>query len=263
MNPGGNGRREMTPFDATRALSRELMDFLIHVPDVPEASVTDALLWRWRAIDPRFRFVNVPRRLRADGQDVPTPDLTLALWILGKRTHLPLVLLAHRFTRTWDHYVSRLAAPDGTRQRLITLTATAEARRAVPFVLLYSLPDAGTRTVCGQSEAAESGVFLLGADEAAAFAAGEHASRVQKNRLLARCDPFQCLFCGGAPGADGGCTDTLVCLSPRMQGLPRRPNRGLPAIARQLAAGATPPALSDWRNFHALGVYDLSDSDPG
>jgi len=256
----------MTPFDATRALSRELLDFLIHVPDVPEASVTDTLLWRWRAIDPRFRFVQVGRLLREAGQDVPAPGLTLALWILGKRTHLPLVLLARRFTRTWDSYVSRLAAPDGTRQHLITLTATAEARRAVPFVLLYSLPDETTRTVCGQSEAAESGVFLLGADEAAAFAAGKHASRVQKNRLLARCDPFQCLFCGGATGAGtaaGGCTDTLVCLSPRMQGLPRRPNRGLPAVARQLAAGATPPALSEWRNFHALGVYDLSDSDPG
>ncbi len=251
----------MTPFDATRALSRELLEFLSYVPDVPESAVTDTLLWRWRALDPRFRFAHVGRLLREAGQDAPAPGLTLALWILGKRTHLPLVLLARRFTRTWDHYVSRLAAPDGTRQQLITLTATAEARRAVPFVLLYSLPDPGTRTVCGQTEAASSGVFLLGADEAAAFAAGERASRVQKNRLLARCDPFQCLFCNGSPAAAGGCADALVCLSPRMQGLTRRPNRGLPAAVRQLAAGTTPPSLSDWRNFHAMGVYDLSDID--
>lgn len=253
----------MNPFDVTRALSRELQDFLLHVPDVPETSVTDFLLWRWRERDPRFRFVNVQRRSRAAGQDVPAPELTLALWILGKRTHLPLVLLARRFTRTWDGYLGRLAAPDGTRGHLNTLTAWAEARRAVPFVLLYSIPDEATRTVCGQSEAAASGVFLLGADEATAFATGAHVSRVQKNRLLARSDPFQCLFCHGRASAAGGCADALVCLSPRMQGLPRRPNRGLPAVVRQLASGATPPALLDWRNFHALGVYDLSDTELG
>ncbi len=251
----------MTPFDATRALSREIQEFLIHVPEVPEAAVTDFFLWKWRARDPRFRFVNVPRLLRAAGQDTPPPELTLALWVLGKRTHLPLVLLARRFTRTWDGYVGRLAAPDGTRGHLNTLTAWAEARRAVPFVLLYSIPDEATRTVCGQAEAAGSGVFLLGADEATAFATGKRVSRAQKNRLLAHCDPFQCLFCGGGNAA--GCADALVCLSPRMQGLPRRPNRGLPAVVRQLASGATPPALADWRNFHALGVYDLSDTDIG
>ena len=254
----------MTPCEATRAVSLELRDFLHHVPDVKETAVCDYLLWKWRAADPRFHFVNVPRLLREagagpseSGAAYAATEVFLELWILGKRAHLPLALLARRFTRTWDAYVARLAAPEGSCRHLITLTATAEARGLHPFVLVTSVPDERTLTACGQGASAEGGLFLLGADAAAAVADGAHTSRVSKNRLLALCDPLPCMICRACP-------DALVCLSPRLEALQPRSNRRLPAYVRRIAAGeptaATAVTEAGLHRYLAVCVYDLSDT---
>ncbi len=126
--------------------------------------------------------------------------------------------------------MARLGAPAGSCRHLITLTATAEVRGLHPFVLIYSLPGPRTRTTCGQPSSIEGGLYLLGADAAAAVADGAHTSRVSRDRLLALCDPLPCLICRS-------CHDSLLCLSPRLEGLAPRPNRRIPSAIRQLLAG--------------------------
>lgn len=178
---------------ATKAVSLDVKSFMENVPDVKEESITDYLVWRWRELDKRFKYINITLFTRQ--QEATTgADFELELWLVGRKFHLPLILQAKKFIKEHDSYVAKLNYPKGTQAQLQKLLAYAKVKKKLPFYAFYSIPDAGTQTMCKYDES-DTAVFMADANRVKEFADGIHGTKVSKNQLLKISNPFHCMFC--------------------------------------------------------------------
>ncbi len=46
--------------DSNKAIGLEVRDFIANVTDTKEESITDYLIWRWKLLDARFKFLSAP-----------------------------------------------------------------------------------------------------------------------------------------------------------------------------------------------------------
>lgn len=181
--------------DANRTLSAEVRDFLVNVPDAKEESVTDYLVWKWRDLDSRFKCINISTFTRNEENTVTGADFELELWLVGKRSHFPLVFQAKKFVKPHDSYVAKLNYPKGTQAQLGKLIAYSKSKKRLPFYAFYSIPDAKTQTKCRKPDIQNAGIFISDAISIMAFADGAHGKKISKNRILSAAIPFHCIFC--------------------------------------------------------------------
>ena len=67
---------------ANKAVGVEVRDFILNVPDAKEESITDYLVWKWRALDTRFNYVNVKTFTRQEENAKTGADFELELWLV-------------------------------------------------------------------------------------------------------------------------------------------------------------------------------------
>ena len=114
--------------DANKAVSLEVKNFmLLNVPDVKEESITDYLVWKWRELDSRFKYINVATFTRQEESTTTGADFEIELWLVGNKFHFPLVFQAKKFVKPNDSYVTKLNYPSKTQGQLTTLLAYAKA----------------------------------------------------------------------------------------------------------------------------------------
>ncbi|MCP3670911.1 MAG: hypothetical protein GY814_10855 [Gammaproteobacteria bacterium] len=181
--------------ESHKALTREVADFLLNVKEVKEESITDYLVWKWKEIDKRFKSINVSTFTRQEESALTGADFEIELWLIGKTRRYPLVIQAKKFIKPYDSYVSKLKYPSNTKGQMNKLLGYSAKNNKIPFYAFYSLPDYDTKAMCRRNDVAECGVFLAHAEVIEEFAEGKHGTRVSKNNLLAKSNPFHCIFC--------------------------------------------------------------------
>jgi hypothetical protein len=181
--------------EANRKLSEDVKGFLQNVPDVKEESITDYLVWKWGELDKRFNYINIKTFTRNEENLITGADFEIELWLVGRKFQFPLVFQAKKAIKPFDSYVSKLNYPKNTQAQLKKLLNYARSKGRLPFYAFYSIPDDTTQVMCAANQAYESGVFMMDAFTAKAFADRKHGSKVSKNKLLSATNPFHCMFC--------------------------------------------------------------------
>jgi hypothetical protein len=253
---------------ANKAVSLEVRNFMLNVPDVKEESITDYLVWKWRELDARFKYINISTFTRQEESTTTGADFEIELWLVGKKFHFPLVFQAKKFVKPNDSYVTKLNYPTGTQGQLKTLLAYAKAQKKLPFYVIYSLPDSNTKTMCRGNDISDTAVFITDAHTIKKFADGKHGKRVSKNNLLKATNPFHCMFC--CPLSQHGDYFTSY-FSALTEGAEARENETLPNYVSMLLSGRTLELgeketlafinQNELRKFRAVGVYDMRGSD--
>lgn len=260
---------QMSLCDANRAVSDEVKDFILHVREVKEESITDYLALQWRKLDARFNYLSMTQFTRLEESNTTGSDFDLELWLVHRKWHLSFAIQAKKFTKPYDSYVKKLQYPDGTKSQISTLLSYATTNNKIPAYIIYSIPDSETEFLCCRKQH-DGGIFLASAYEMERFANLGPRSRVSLNAILARSNPYYCLFCcplGATPKyldtyyrPPSG--DSLAGDSPY-----RRSNEELPSYVYRLLerndAGVTdtpdlrPERNEGWEKFKVVGVYDL------
>lgn len=258
--------KTMSICEANTAISAEARDFLINVPDAKEESVTDYLVWKWRELDSRFKYINISTFTRHEENTVTGADFELELWLVGRRFHFPLVFQAKKFVKPHDSYVGKLNYPDGTQGQLGKLLTYAKARKRLPFYAFYSVPDEKTKTMCRNRDHQNTGIFMADAITIKAFADGAHGKKISKNRILSATNPFHCMFC--CPLGESGSYFKKYFSSVADIAEPIE-NEKLPNYINLLLSGrilemSKQEILSiinqqELRSFRAIGVYDMRE----
>ncbi len=258
----------MSICEANKAVSLEVKNFMLNVPDVKEESITDYLVWKWRELDARFKYINVSTFTRQKESATTGADFELELWLVGRKYHFPLVFQAKKFVKPSDSYVTKLNYPAGTQGQLTTLLAHAKLQKKLPFYAFYSIPDSKTRTMCGANDVSDTAIFMADAHTVKEFADGKHGNRVSKNKLLKASNPFHCIFC--CPLTQHGYYFASY-FSALTEGSEAHDNEKLPSYVSMLLSGRMlelreEEALAvinqnDLRAFRAVGVYDMRSFD--
>jgi hypothetical protein len=256
----------MTICDANKAVSLEVKNFMLNVPDVKEESITDYLVWKWRELDARFKYINVSTFTRQEESTTTGADFELELWLVGRKFHFPLVFQAKKFVKQNNSYVTKLNYPAGTQGQLKTLLSYAKTHKKLPFYAFYSIPDSNTQTMCRAGNVSDTAIFMADAHKVKAFADGKHGKRVSKNALLKATNPFHCMFCCPLTLSSDYFTRYFSALT---EGAEARDNEKLPNYVRMLINGrilelSEKEKLSvinqnELRVFRAVGVYDMRD----
>lgn len=181
--------------ESNRAVSAEIKNFILNVPNAKEESITDYLVWKWRELDKRFNYINITLFTRIEESATTGADFELELWLVGRSFHFPLVFQAKKFVKPFDSYYKKLNYHNGTQSQLTTLLNYAKSKKRLPFYVFYSLSDAETTTMCGRQEALDTGVFMADAHTIKKFADGIYGHKIPKNDLLSASNPFHCMFC--------------------------------------------------------------------
>jgi hypothetical protein len=181
--------------EANRAVSLEVKNFMLHVPNVKEESITDFLTWKWKELDARFNYLKVSTFTRQEESTTTGADFEMELWFVGSTFHWPLVFQAKKFCKPHDSYLNKLNYPANTQGQLATLLGYANANSKLPFYAFYSTSDAETQPMCTASELSDTTIFMADAYTVKAFADGSHGKRISKNRILEKSNPFHCMFC--------------------------------------------------------------------
>lgn len=252
--------------EANKAVSLEVKNFMLNVPDIKEESITDYLVWKWRELDARFKYINISTFTRQDENTTTGADFELELWLVGRKFHFPLVFQAKKFVKPNDSYVTKLNYPAGTQGQLTTLLAYAKAQKKLPFYALYSIPDSNTLAMCRAGDVSDTAIFMADAHTIKAFADGKHGKRVSKNKLLKTANPFHCMFC--CPLTQSG-DYFLNYFSALTEGAEAHDNEKLPNYVSMILSGRVLELSeketlsvinqSELRVFRAVGVYDMRD----
>lgn len=258
----------MTICKANKAVSVEVRNFLVNVPDAKEESITDYLVWKWRELDARFKYINISTFTRHEENTTTGADFELELWLVGRRFHFPLVFQAKKFIKTHDSYVAKLNYPTGTQKQMATLLNYAKSKGRLPFYIFYSVPDASTKTMCGGHDHSGIGIFMADAFTIKAFADGTHGKKISKNKLLGSSNPFHCLFC--CPLSKSGAYFKSYFSALTDVAEPRE-NENLPHYVSLLLNGRmteqgkdeTLAIINQHRlgAFRAVGVYDMRNDE--
>jgi len=253
---------------ANKAVSDEVKNFMLNVPDVKEESITDYLVWKWRELDARFKFINVSTFTRHEESKTSGADFELELWLVGSRFHFPLIFQAKKFVRQHGSYFNKLNYPAGTQAQLKMLLAYAKTKNRLPFYAFYSVPDAKTRSMCRGHDPSNTGIFMADAYTIKTFADGLHGKRISKNDLLKVSNPFHCMFCCPLVQLGDYFTSYFSSLSNAAQPrenehLPEYVNMILNEQRSEVSEQETLPIINKYglRAFRAVGVYDMRNAD--
>lgn len=188
--------RHMDICEANIALSEEVHDFLINVPDVNEESVTDFLIWRWRELDRRFHYISSKTFTRHQEHSLTGADFELELWLIGNRQSIPLLFQAKKFIKSHDSYVRRFNYPDNTQGQLATLQSYAARHSMLPFYAIYTSNSVGAKPLCrGRRAQPKAGLYMLPARDAKAFGDARYGKQLALKKILEKSNPFHCIFC--------------------------------------------------------------------
>lgn len=254
--------------EANKIVSADVKNFLINLPDVKEESITDYLIWKWRELDKRFKYIRISTFTRHKESTTTGADFELELWLVGKRFHYSLVFQAKKFIDQYDSYVNKLNYPRGTQDQLKTLLNYSKKKNKLPFYAIYSMPDEKTLTMCGMSNLFGNGVFMVDAYNIKKFADGFYGKRVSKNDILNKSNPFHCMFCCPLIQSVGYFHQYFPSL---YNSIEPRENEQLPQFVRMILSDRMSnldeqEALriidqNELRVFRAIGVYDLQNID--
>lgn len=255
--------------DANKAVSLEVKKFMLNVPDVKEESITDYLVWKWRELDARFKYINISTFTRQDESALTGADFEIELWLVGKDFHFPLVIQAKKFVKNNDSYVAKLNYPAGTQGQLATLIAYANSKKRLPFYVIYSVPDSHTKTMCrDKEESADTAIFMTDAHTIKKFADGQYGNRISKNKLLKATNPFHCIICCPLIQHNYYFARYFSALA---EGAEPQGNEGLPNYVSMLLNSNELELEKDktlslireneLSKFRVVGVYDLRFSD--
>ena len=181
--------------ESNKKVAKEVRDFIQNVPDVKEESITDYLVWKWAEIDKRFKFISIKTFTRKEENELTGADFELEIWLIGNRFRYPLLIQAKKLVKPFNSYVSKLNYPHGTQDQIKKLINYSHLKKRLPFYLFYSLPDKDTRTMCPNNDFLDCGAFLADAFTVKKFADRIWGSRVSKNKILSRSNPFYCIVC--------------------------------------------------------------------
>jgi len=181
--------------NANKILAKEVKDFMLHVKDVNEESITDFLIWKWKEIDKKFKAIDVSTFTRHQESTLSGADYEMEIWIVGNKYNYPLVFQAKKFRKQYDSYVRKLRYPSNTKKQMNTLLKYAKTHNKIPFYMYYSLPDENTTAMCQGGYINDCAVFMSHAKVVEEFADKIHGNRISKNDLLAKSNPFHCIFC--------------------------------------------------------------------
>ena len=243
------------------ALGIEVRDFIQNVPGAKEESITDYLMWKWRALDSRFKFMRTIPFTRHQEGTTTGADFELELWLVGRTIGIPLLFQAKKFVPLFDAYVSKLNYPNNTQHQLQTLLSYASARQVGPFYAIYTT-HVGTQLMCGAGQSQNTGIYMIDAFTAKRFADGQYGKRVSLDSILERSNPFHCMFCCPLR-ASNGYLGRYFNLDHRVVreriALPRYVEALLSDGAR--AADDGPTLDRELPSTRFIGVYDLADVD--
>lgn len=253
--------------EANRAVSVEVRNFMLNVPNVKEESITDYLAWKWREIDARFNFLKISTFSRQEENKITGADFEMELWLVGRHFHFPLVFQAKKLLKPHDSYLNKLNYPERTQGQLATLLAYASANAKLPFYAFYSTSDAGTKCMCRVCDPSDTAIFMADAYTVKAFADGSYGKRISKNRILEKSNPFHCIFCCPLARSDEYFQQYFTSLpggaKPRRnEQLPRYVTLMLDGRRLDLDEQEVLKAIdqSELRVFRLVGVYDMRNN---
>ena len=252
---------------ANKAVGLKVRDFILNVPDAKEESITDYLVWKWRALDAKFNYINVKTFNRHEENAKTGADFELELWLVGRTQCVPLLFQAKKFTQPFAGYVGKLNYPLNSQSQLQKLLSYAAAKRLLPFYSIYTHVQAN-RPLCGGRSDLDTGIYMIDAQKIKEFADGAHGRKVSLAALLRHSNPFHCMFC--CPMSTNGSYFQNYFRSQADSGVMRKPDE-MPGYARQLLysreqrgenESVSQETLSeDFPPVRAVGVYDLRDRD--
>jgi len=170
--------------NTNKILAKEVKDFMLHVKDVNEESITDFLVWKWKEIDKKFKAIDVSTFTRHQESTLSGADYEMEIWIVGNKYNYPLVFQAKKFIKQYDSYVRKLRYPSNTKKQMNTLLKYAKNHNKIPFYMYYSLPDENTTAMCQGGYIDDCAVFMSHAKVVEEFADKKHGNRISKNDLL-------------------------------------------------------------------------------
>lgn len=245
---------------ANRAIARQVKQFIEHVADVKEESITDYLVWQWDLLDARFSYIQATPFNHHQESTVTGADFDLELWLVGRTRHFSLAVQAKKFIRQYDGYVRKLRYPGNTKSQMDRLLTYAAANNRLAFYFIYTVPEASTASACFNKDDAGCGVFMADAYTLEDYADGLNGQRISRDRLVSESLPFHCMFCCPLV-ARGGFFKRYF---PRLKADEGTPNDQLPGYVTQLLAGPDrrgPDAAAVPEGFRYVGVYDMRDFD--
>lgn len=243
---------------ANQALGLEIREFMTHVTDVKEESITDYLVWKWKLLDARFSYLNIKTFTRQEEHSTTGADFELELWLVGKLFAVPLLFQAKKFNKEFDSYMGKLNYPSNTQAQLSTLLAYATANNRLPFYAIYTAVAAKATTKCKGGGPSDTGVYMVDAKKIQEFANGLHGKRVSLSALLAKGHPFHCLFC-----CPLGLAKFFAGYFEKIPEEARYPLDRLPNYVRNLLRAQADEISSDRvaevTHVNVVGVYDMRE----
>jgi len=183
-------------------LGHELHDFMVNVPSVNEESITDYLLWRWRQIDNRFRYLSRPGpslRIRTKAYNkqeestITGADFLLELWLIKDNGLFALLVQAKKFIKNYDKYASKFRYPSGTSKQIDKLKAYAGEKNYWPVYFIYSTNEVKAQSRC-KYYSRHSGAFVLQHCAAKRFSK-KLKEPLSLKKIITTSFPLHCLFC--------------------------------------------------------------------
>ncbi|MGP9795935.1 DUF6615 family protein [Halomonas sp. 86] len=247
---------------ANIALGQEVHDFMVNVPNVNEESVTDFLIWRWRQLDSRFKYLSAKTFTKHQEHHLTGADFELELWLVGRKKAIPLLFQAKKFIKSFDSYVRKFNYPSNSQSQLATLQNYAASRSMLPFYAIYSPNAGGAKALCGGRRLQpDSGVFMLPASDAKAFGDAKFGKRLGLQTILNKSNPFHCIFC--CPLRRRGQYFSRY-FGTELDGVVRD-SEELPPYVQTLLHSENSSGRESWpeecSRIKAIGVYDLREEE--
>jgi len=247
---------------ANITLGQEVHDFMVNVPDVNEESVTDFLIWRWRQLDNRFKYLSAKTFTKHQEHNLTGADFELELWLVGRKKAIPLLFQAKKFIRPFDSYVRKFNYPNNSQRQLATLQKYAALRSLLPFYAIYSTNAGGAKALCGgQRTQHNAGVYMLPVSDVKAFGAAKFGKRLGLQTILNKSNPFHCIFC--CPLTRSGEYFSHY-FNTKLDGIVRDLDE-LPRYVQALLHSENPSDRESWpeecSRMKAIGVYDLREEE--
>ncbi|MCK6909281.1 DUF6615 family protein [Enterobacter roggenkampii] len=254
---------------SNKDVSLDVKNFMLNVSDVKEESITDYLVWKWRELDARFKYINITTFTRHMESTTTGADFELELWLVGRKFHFPLIFQAKKFTKKYDSYVKKLNYPKGTQAQLKKLLSYSKKHKKIPFYAFYSIPDKDTKLMCPRNETSSTSIFMADAYTVKDYADGKHSKHgknLSLNEILKRTNPFHCIFC--CPHSRSGDYFTHYFSKLAESNEPHK-NEDLPDYVKlllndQINKTGEKEILklidrNELKVFRSIGVYDISD----
>ena len=189
-----------------KCLNRHVKDFMEHVDDIKEESITDYLMWKWAKMDPNCRYFSTKTHSRVHESKVTGSDFELEVWLVTANGGLPLSVQAKKFIPLTDGYYAKLRYPNNTKSQMNKLIRHARSQKMNPCYAFYTIPDSNSVTKNREPNVVDYGVFIANAFSVEAMlkpvkTKSKTAKRptrapiITRNDLLAESYPLHALFC--------------------------------------------------------------------